>query len=178
MGFTFPETSYGTLLSSGWNRIVNSKTSLPFQQAFDRRLIIKPKETVVLIILVLLAACVYRPSSTPTITPIRIPNQPMPQRPIIGGQISGLPENSLATINVRLPTGESDVDGERGNGHWEFVVTDTGGAQKIVTVEADGYVSVPISYTIQLGDEKAFIVENGQVTDKEAIHLDFQFKPK
>jgi hypothetical protein len=79
---------------------------------------------------------------------------------------------------VLLPSGESVLSGERGNGHWEFVVTATGRAQKIVTAEAQGYTNVPISYRIQIGDEKAFIVENGQVTDKEAIHLDFEFKPK
>ena len=130
------------------------------------------------VFILLLAGCIYRPTSTPAITPIGIPNQPMPQRPIVGGQISGLPENSLATINVRLTNGESVLSGERGNGKWEFVVTATGGVQKIVTADADGYISVPISYTIQLGYEKAFIVEYGQVTDKEAIHLDFRFKPK
>jgi hypothetical protein len=65
-----------------------------------------------------------------------------------------------------------------GNGIWQAVVTDASGVDYTVTAEAEGYVSAPISYTIHLEGLEAFLVENGQITDQEALHLDFHFEPK
>ncbi|MCL6543513.1 MAG: hypothetical protein K6T87_23485 [Roseiflexus sp.] len=48
----------------------------------------------------------------------------------------------------------------------------------VVTAEAEGYVSKPISYTIHISGDTAYLVRNGQVTNEEAIHLDFHFMPK
>jgi len=103
--------------------------------------------------------------------------QPEPSRPLIGGQISGLPDDVLATIYVRLPSGRVVLWGERGNGPWEFVVTAAGGEDKVVTAEAEGYASEPASYAIHLSDTTAYIIENGQITTNEALHLDFHFEP-
>jgi len=44
--------------------------------------------------------------------------------------------------------------------------------------EAEGYMSQPIGYTIHISGDTAYVVRNGQVTDEEAIHLDFHFVPK
>jgi hypothetical protein len=44
-------------------------------------------------------------------------------------------------------------------------------------MEVSGYKSSPISYTIIIVNEKAYVVEDGQVTTEEAINLDFLFKP-
>jgi hypothetical protein len=65
-----------------------------------------------------------------------------------------------------------------GNGTWQAVVTDASGVDYIVTAEAEGYAIAPISYTIHLEALEAFLIENGQVTDQEASHLDFRFEPK
>jgi len=65
-----------------------------------------------------------------------------------------------------------------GNGSWQAVVTDASGVDYIITAEADRYVSAPISYTIHLEGLAASLVENGQLTDQEASHLDFHFEPK
>jgi len=66
----------------------------------------------------------------------------------------------------------------RGNGEWETVVTDASGVDYIVTAEVEGYVSDPISYTLHLEGMKVYLVNNGEITDKEAINLDFHFEPK
>ena len=65
-----------------------------------------------------------------------------------------------------------------GDGTWQAVVTDASGVDHIITAEAEGYASSPISYTIHLEGLSAYLVENGQVTDQEASHLDFHFEPK
>ncbi len=119
------------------------------------------------------------PTPVPTSTPLLMPptKQPEPQRPLVGGRISGLPDGTLATIYVRLPSGRVVLWGQRGNGSWEFVVTDVGGAEKIVAAEAEGYVSTPISYTIHLSSTTAYVVESGRITTNEALHLDFHFAP-
>lgn len=136
--------------------------------------------SIVALIIIALSGCSVLPGKTP---PTSIPTQPFrkqpePQRPLIGGTISGLPEKELATINVLLPPGEIVLWGRQGNGHWEFVVTATGGAEKVVMAEAEGYISAPISYTIYLDNNASYLVENGQVTDQEATSLDFHFEPK
>lgn len=121
--------------------------------------------------------------STATPTPMPTPplttpqKQPEPQHPLVQGEITGLPDDVLATIYVRLPSGRVILWGERGNGHWEFVVTASGEVDRVVTAEAEGFISSPISYTIRLSGTTAYVVEEGQVTTREAVHLDFHFEP-
>ena len=131
-----------------------------------------------MLLMIVAAGCTVTPVAVPTSTSPLIPptKQPEPGRPLVRGQISGLSDNTLATVYVRLPSGRVVLWGERGNGPWEFVVTATGGADKIVVAEAEGYVSQPISYTIHLSGTTAHVVEGGQITD-EALHLDFHFDP-
>jgi len=57
-------------------------------------------------------------------------------------------------------------------------VTEAGGLDYIVTTEVEGYISQPISYTIHISGETAYVVRNGRVTNEEAVHLDFHFVPK
>jgi len=57
-------------------------------------------------------------------------------------------------------------------------VTEASGLDYIVTAEAEGYISQPISYTIHISGDTAYVVRDGQVTDEEAVHLDFLFVPK
>lgn len=88
-------------------------------------------------------------------------------------------EGTLVSIHVRTFAGwEALTETMMGNGTWQAVVTDASGVDYIVTADADGYVSTPISYTIHLEGLAAYLVENGQLTDQEASHLDFHFLPK
>ena len=62
-----------------------------------------------IIILALIAAsCTPAPiPPQPTPTPTNVAKQGEPVRPVIGGEISGLPEDVQATIYVRTPQGNS-----------------------------------------------------------------------
>lgn len=122
-------------------------------------------------------SCTVIPTPISTATPSIPTRQPIPGQPLVKGQLSGLPVNVLGMIYVRLPSGQVVLWGERGNGAWEFVVTEANGANKVVTAEAKGYISQPISYTIHVSGTTAYLVEDGQITDKEAVNLDFHFDP-
>ncbi len=115
------------------------------------------------------------PSPQPIATLMIPPKQPEPSRPRIAGQFSGLPDNVLVTFYVRTLTGREAVWGTwPSGGFWEATVAVSEG-NYVVTAETEGYVSQPISYTIYIDDEVAYVVRNGQITDEEAIHLDFDF---
>jgi hypothetical protein len=94
----------------------------------------------------------------------------------IKGQLSGLSADKKATISIYLlsTSNQPAVWARRGNGDWELTVSPNYQTYQIMA-EAEGYVVVPIRYTIQLDNMKAFIIENGHLTDKEAVHLDFSF---
>lgn len=118
------------------------------------------------------------PSPQPTATPTIPPKQPEPSRPRIAGRFLGLPDNVLVTFYVRTPTGRKAVWGTRPDGGlWEAIVA-VGEGDYVVTAEAEGYVSQPVSYTIHISGDTAYVVRDGQVTDEEATHLDFHFIPK
>jgi len=108
-----------------------------------------------------------------------VKKQPIPSRPLVSGDISGLPSNMSPTIYVRTPKGwETRTIDLPTPDRWKVVVTEASGVDYIVSAEAEGYVSQPISYTIRIEGDTAYIVQDGQVTDEEAIHLDFHFIPK
>jgi len=116
------------------------------------------------------------PPPQPTATPMSYPKQPEPSRPLISGQFLGLPNDRLVTFYVRTPEGWEALWGTTPQGgYWEAVVTTASGADYIVTAEAEGYVSQPISYTIHISGDTAYVVREGQITDEEALHLDFHF---
>ena len=115
----------------------------------------------------------------PTLTPTILPKQPEPSRPLVKGKISGLPDSTLVTIHIRTPKRrEAHTIGGPSTGSWEAVVTEASGLDYIVTVEAEGYVSQPISYTIHISGDTAYVVRDGEATDEEALHLDFHFAPE
>jgi len=110
-------------------------------------------------------------------TPVK--KQPIPSRPLVSGDISGLPSNVSTTIYVRTLKGwETRKVKLPTPDRWKVVVTEASGVDYIVSAEAEGYVSQPISYTIRIEGDTAYVVQDGQVTDEEAIHLDFHFVPK
>ncbi len=126
----------------------------------------------VYVVLILFAVCTVSCS-----VPAR--RQPIPDRPVIGGQISDVSDDAIVNIRVLTLAGEWVLRGTRmGSGPWRFVGMHAGSADYVVTAEAEGYVSQPISYTIHISGDTAYMVRNGQVTKEEAVHLDFRFVPK
>ena len=102
--------------------------------------------------------------------------QPEPQEPLIKGSFSGLVDEELITLNIQGVGGQWGT--RHGNGPWESVISNAReGEHYVVTAEVPGYQSSPASYTIIILIGKAYVVEDGQVTSKEAKNLDFQFKP-
>lgn len=136
----------------------------------------------VILLVWIIAGCTAVPpllAPESTATPVSFPKQPEPSRPRIEGDISGVQIGTLVTIHVRTPNGwEARTVKGPFPGRWESVVTEASGADYIVTAEAEGYVSQPISYTIRLIGDIAYIVRDGQVTDEEALHLNFDFVAK
>lgn len=126
----------------------------------------------VLLVLLVVLSVSCTTSAIPT-------KQPIPSRPVIRGQISGLSNGEAVTMRVRTLAEQEVLWGKQlGNGPWEVVITEAGGVDYFVTAEVDGYVSEPVSYTIHIIGDTAYVVRDGQVTDEEAIHLDFHFTPK
>jgi hypothetical protein len=134
----------------------------------------------IIIIILMITGCSVRPSPAPTYKPLSTfpSKQPEPQRPIIEGRISGLPNNTLLTIHVKTLIGKEAIYLTQAvNSHWEIVITSASGVDYIITAEAAGYTSTPQNYTIHLSDTTVYIVDEGQITENEAINLDFLFTP-
>ncbi len=62
-------------------------------------------------------------------------------------------------------------------GEMRVVLPENQGVIYVVTAEAEGYVSHPISCTIQLSGTNFYLVENDKITSNEVSSLKFQFKP-
>jgi hypothetical protein len=128
------------------------------------------------LLVVTLVSCAVVPTATPT--PTIPPKQPEPGRPRVEGQISGISANTLVTVHIHTSSGqETGYVTQQGNGPWEAIVRDVAGLDYIMTAEAKGYTSKPVSYTIHLSGTTAYLVEDGQITAKEALNLDFHFAP-
>lgn len=127
-------------------------------------------------LLLIVMSCTAVPLPEPTATSEIPPKQPEPSRPLVRGGILGLPDGTTVTIHIRTPQGREAYTVEGPSpGPWEAVVTEASGLDYIVTAEAEGYISQPISYTIHVSGDTAYVVRDDQVTDEEAIHLDFHF---
>lgn len=122
-------------------------------------------------------------TGTPTATliaPIQQtePIRPEPQEPHINVSFTGFDESAIGYVYFRTLSGHVPVWGSRpGNGEKIVVLPERQGEIYIVTAEAEGYVSDPISYTIQLSDDAFYMVKDGQITSIEVSNLKFQFKP-
>lgn len=97
---------------------------------------------------------------------------------IVGGQLENLPDDVDALITIH----NLDGDNHFGplvwllNEKWYYKLGNSSGKLYSVTIEADGYVSVPFSYTIQVSGDKTYILSGGEITTNEATHLDFHFQ--
>jgi len=133
------------------------------------------------LVIVTQAGCGFlRDITAPTSTPTQVfHRQPEPQRPLVYGDVTGVPTDTLIIIHIQTPAGwEAVTESMMGSGVWQVVVTAASGLDYIITAEAEGYGSDPISYTIHLEGPMAYLVANGHVTDREAVDLDFDFKPR
>jgi len=111
-------------------------------------------------------------------TPQTEPLKPEPQEPHIFVSFSGLDNSALGRIFFRTLSGETPLTGSHpGNGEIRVVLPEREGVIYIVSAEAEGYVSDPISYSIQLAGTDFYLVENGQITLNKVTGLKFQFKP-
>jgi hypothetical protein len=134
----------------------------------------------IIILFLIMVSCTTTISPSPTATPeIHPTKQPEPDRPLVGGQVSGLPENVEATIYIKTPQNRTvNWGGATVENPWQAVVHKAGGFEYIVTAEAPRYIAQPISYTIHISNNTAYVVRDGQVTGEEAVHLDFRFEPR
>jgi hypothetical protein len=105
------------------------------------------------------------------------PKQPEPSRPLIMGRMTGLSDNTIITFRITTFDGDEILWGTRqGEGPWEAIISNTrDGEDYIVSVEADGYRSEPVSYSIYVDELTAYMIEDDEIADKEAKHLDFHF---
>jgi len=123
--------------------------------------------------------CVVTHTPSPSPTPVIFQRQPEPQEPFIWGFISYVPDGLLVSGHIITPDGwESATIYREGSGNWDTLITNVSGVDYIVTADAPVYASQPIIYIVQLGDMKVLLVEDGQITGKEASNLDFYFEQK
>ncbi len=74
------------------------------------------------------------------------------------------------------PSGQEVSWGSRmGNGDWISVITPASDRNLVVSARVEGYEVTPALYQIQVVGDKAFVVEDGQVTDREALDWNFHF---
>jgi hypothetical protein len=106
------------------------------------------------------------------------PHRPEPQEPQIVVSFSGLNDDTLAKIFFRTLSGDEPLRGSHpGNGEMDVILPEKLGAKYIVAAEAEGYVSNPISYTIQISGTLVYMVEDNQIAPNEVLELEFQFEP-
>jgi hypothetical protein len=140
-------------------------------------------EAIFVLLLIALTSCgsvITRPviSTGETITQQPEPLRPEPQEPHVIVSFYGLNENALGRLYFRTLSGDTPLTGSHpGNGEMRVVLPENQGVIYIVTAEAEGYVSSPISYTIQLSGTNFYLVEHGQITSNKVSNLKFQFKP-
>lgn len=102
--------------------------------------------------------------------------QPEPQTPLVQGTISGIAEDEIVHFSFTTLSGQEDSWGSRmGNGDWMSVITPASDRGLLVSAQVEGYEVTPAQYQIQVIGDKAFVVEDGQVTDREAVDLNFHF---
>ena len=132
----------------------------------------------IIMLAVFLVSCQGVPIATPTPTHIISTKAPEPTGSMIGGEISGVLDNTLVYIRVFLPDGWQQSWGTRsGNGPWQGDVAGTNGLDCTITADAEGFVCTPASYSVRSVGLSAYLVEDGVLTDIEALHLDFHCEP-
>lgn len=102
----------------------------------------------------------------------------VPRPAIIQGELSGLPDGTLAAIRIQNSSKpEVQWGTRRGDGIWQLTLSNVRGTEYTITPNIEGFVSTPAIYTLRLDITTAYLVENGSTTPTEALHLDFHFTP-
>jgi hypothetical protein len=129
------------------------------------------------LVLLLLCGGVGCKSSTSDSPSQKAPDkQPEPQSPLAQGTISGIADDEIVHFLFTTPSGQEIGWGSRqGNGDWHWVCGTDSEENLVVSAWVEGYEVTPAQYQIQVVGDKAFVVEDGQVTDREALDLDFHF---
>lgn len=106
-----------------------------------------------------------------------VPRKQEPMYPIFGGTIYGVPDDILVTKNIlEVDTNWRVNHSEQfGSGPWQTVVT-AKCFPCVVTAEADGYISHPTSYTVNVVDGIAYIFNDGHLEGMGAVFLNFYFE--
>jgi len=60
-------------------------------------------------LLLIVGSCTVVSPPGPTATPEIPPKQPEPSRPLVGGEISGLPDGTIVTIHICTPKAEKPI---------------------------------------------------------------------
>jgi hypothetical protein len=96
---------------------------------------------------------------------------------VVGGQISGLPNDTAVEILAYGPDGSKPyrLSEQRGNAYWTGELRMPFGTTYTVTAQADHYWSHPASYTIRPSDIQEYVVVEGHSSTDKAEHLDFCF---
>jgi hypothetical protein len=159
----------------------NEKTlSIRFLMIMKKNLAIKTfiqASLLAALVLLLLCGGVGCKSSTSDSPSQKAPDkQPEPQTPLVQGTISGIAEDDVVYFEFVTLSGQEASRGSRmGNGDWMSVITPASDRDLLVSAQVEGYEVTPAQYQIQAIGDKAFVVEDGQVTDREALDLDFHF---
>jgi hypothetical protein len=130
----------------------------------------------IVLIMAILAGCTTVPM--PLETPMT-PFQYQGERggPLVQGEISGVGEDALVTVYRHTPAGrQAGYFTRRGDGLWEVTLSQSD-PEYVVTAEAPGYSCEPISYTVRVSGETAYLVQDGQLV-VPALSVDFHFVPK
>ena len=93
------------------------------------------------------------------------------------GRMTGLSDNTIITFRITTLDGDEILWGTRpGEGPWEAILSNARDDEDyIVSVAANGYESEPVSYTIHIDELTAYVIEDGEITNQEAEHIDFHF---
>ena len=95
----------------------------------------------------------------------------------IGGRFFGLPDDLQVRLSVRVLDGcgaewPSLPLAKMG---WSQKLRNYDGSVYSITPLADGYLSTPLSYTVEISGTEAYVVVNGTITPEKSDHLDFRF---
>jgi hypothetical protein len=132
----------------------------------------------IMILVFFLVSCQGFPIATPTPTYIVSTKAPEPTGSMIGGEIFGVLDDTIVYIRVYLPDGwQRSWSARSGNGPWLGDIAGTSETDCTVTADAEGFICTPTSYSIRLVGLSAYLVEDGRLTDIEALQLDFHCEP-
>jgi len=128
--------------------------------------------------IILLALVMFGCTPNPEATQVEVVKKPIANDNRIKIQISGVEDDTLVEIKVHASTGNVAWGTRQGDGDWFFdLPKETSGTFEVVS-EASGYISTPLSYTLQISGTSVYFVQNNKLVELgETRYLNFRFKP-